>query len=145
MAGPALSAPASAARPGPRYLHAGNQNVPVIASGTHYTQATLSGEVSSIVAQYLTKAHPGAIRSQVATGGSSETFGIPVSTLAGCVTRIAAGQRVLLVDVAHYGGRPAMVIVTRAPGGPEQVWVVGTGCSSASSDLLTHVTLAPAG
>ena len=61
------------------------------------------------------------------------------------MTRISAGALVLLVDVANYQGSPAAVIVTEpAPRGPEQVSVVGTGCSAARSDVLTRITL-PAG
>ena len=52
----------------------------------------------------------------------------------------------LLVDVARYRGAPATVIVTRpAAGGPEQIWVVGDGCSASRSDLLHHATLGTAG
>jgi hypothetical protein len=139
-----ISAPAAVPAPLHRlyYLHAGQADVPVVESGTNYTPATLNGQVKSTLAQFGPLARPGSggSRSPVAAGGS------PESVLGGCVTRIAAGQQVLLVDVASYRGTPATVIVTRTPaGGPEQVWVVGTGCSSTSSHLLAHVTLAPQG
>src|SRR5260221_561100 len=78
---------------------------------------------------------------QPATVGS-----LPLSTLEGCVNRIAAGELVLLVDVARYQGAPATVIVTEvSAASPEQVWVVGTGCSGSRSDVLAQVTVAPAG
>jgi hypothetical protein len=139
-----ISAPAAGPAPLHRlsYLHAGHTDVPVVESGTNYIAATLNGQVRSALARYgpLARSGPGGLRSPVAAGGSSE------SALGGCVTRIAAGQQVLLIDVARYKGAPAVVIVTRAAGGgPEQVWVVGTGCSSTNSHLLTHVTLAPPG
>ena len=51
----------------------------------------------------------------------------------------------LLVDVARYQGAPATIIVTEAAGGPEQIWVVGTGCSASRSDVLHHARLTPAG
>jgi hypothetical protein len=142
--GPA-SAPAaggSTALPQPYYLHAGHADIPVVMSHTKYTPAMLKGQVSSTLARYgpLARPGPGGFRSPVAAGGSSET------SLAGCVTRVADGQQVVLVDVAFYQGQQAVVIVTRASAGaPEQVWVVGTACSSANSHLLRHVTLAPAG
>lgn len=142
------AAPGGAALPQRRYLHAGHQDVPVITSGTNYTPATLEDQVRNTLTHYgpLAKFGPSAARSPLAEGSPSGTFGsIPVSSLAGCVTRIAAGQQVLLVDVASYRGTPATVIVTSASAsGPEQVWVVGRECSSTSSKLLTHVTLAPA-
>jgi hypothetical protein len=143
-----FSAPAAIPAARPSYLHAGHTDVPVVTSGKDYTPATLNRQVRNTLEQYGPQAlsGSGALRSPVATGGSPEIGSIPASRLAGCVTRIAAGQKVLLVDVARYRGTRATVIVTRAPaGGPEQVWVVGTGCSRASSDLLTHATLAPAG
>ncbi len=68
---------------------------------------------------------------------------IPVMALRGCVGRIAAGSLVLLVDVAHYGGAPATIIVTEAAEtGPMQIWVVGAGCSASDSDVLQRVTAA---
>jgi hypothetical protein len=139
-----FSAPAAVPAPLHRlsYLHAGHVDVPVVQSGTNYTPATLRGQVTNTLATYgpLARSGPSGSHSPVPAGGT------PESALGGCVTRIAKGQHVLLVDVASYRGTPAMVIVTRAAaGGPEQVWVVGTGCSSTSSHLLAHVTLAPAG
>ena len=139
-----FSAPAAIPAPARRlhYVHAGPADIPVVESGTNYTPATLRDQVTSVVATYgpLVRSGLGGSHSPVPAGGT------PESALGGCVTRIARGQHVLLVDVASYRGTPAMVIVTRAAaGGPEQVWVVGTGCSSTNSHLLTHVTLAPAG
>jgi hypothetical protein len=82
-----------------------------------------------------------------AAAGRSATFGhMAVTDLAGCVNRIAAGDLVLLVDVARYQGEPATVIVTQpSAGGAEQIWVVRPGCSASRSDVLQHATLNPAG
>ena len=80
------------------------------------------------------------------SSGGRAAAGISASALAGCVNRIAAGERVLLVDVARYQGAPATVIVTQpAAGGPERISVVGTGCSASRSDLLHHAMLNTAG
>jgi len=66
---------------------------------------------------------------------------IPLASLRGCVNRIAAGTLVLLVDVAHYRSAPATIIVTEAAKtGPMQIWVVGTGCSASTSNVLQHAT-----
>jgi hypothetical protein len=64
------------------------------------------------------------------------------SALSGCVSHVAAGRTVLLVDVAHFDHKPATIIVT-ARKGPvaAQVWVVGSGCSATTSDLLAHQVL----
>jgi hypothetical protein len=62
--------------------------------------------------------------------------------LSGCVSRIAAGRTVQLVDIARYRGAPATVIVTAAKGSaPAQVWVVGLRCSASASDILAHQPL----
>jgi hypothetical protein len=75
--------------------------------------------------------------------GGTQTFGnFSVANLDGCVNRIAAGNLVVLVDVARYQGSPAAVIVIEAAARPLEVWVVGTGCSASRSDTLTHTQLA---
>jgi len=120
----------------------------LVTSSTDFTPANLRSQVKRDLDRYGTGAEttPRALHSSASAAGQGAAVGgIPVQTLHGCVSRIAAGRKVLLVEVARYEGRKATVIVTRAPGGTEQVWVVGTGCSSASSDLLTHATLPPAG
>ena len=59
---------------------------------------------------------------------------------------VTGGARLLLVDVAHYQGRPATVIIEAPSGGqPGHVWVVGPGCSAGRSDLITQVPLAGTG
>jgi len=120
----------------------------LVTSGTDFTPANLRSQVKRDLDRYGTGADtaPRALHSSASAAGQGAAVGgIPVQTLQGCVSRIADGRKVLLVEVARYEGRKATVIVTRAPGGTEQVWVVGTGCSSASSDLLTHAPLPPAG
>jgi hypothetical protein len=77
---------------------------------------------------------------------SSQSFaGLAVAALQGCVTRIAGGSRVLLVDVGRYQGRQATVIVTAAPGGGSRIWVVGPGCSRSDRDLIAQASLPAAG
>jgi hypothetical protein len=139
------------------YQHAGGQaRITAVMSGTDYTPANLGGQVAATLARSGRSAPtagpkaagPERTRSPAtASGGQADTFGgIPVPALAGCVSRIAAGGRVLLVDVARYQGEPATIIVTRpAAGGPEQIWVVGPGCSASRSDLLHHAEAGTAG
>ena len=157
-AAPASGAAGPAGRgPALSYQHAGGSDriIPVM-SGTDYTTGHLSGQVAAQLARHgrsMALAGPNAMSPEqtrspaAASGGRAATFGdIPVADLAGCVNRIAAGERVLLVDVARYQGAPATVIVTQpAAGGPEQIWVVGTGCSASRSDLRHHAMLNPAG
>jgi hypothetical protein len=162
-AGPEVPAPASQSHGAPAaglalpYQHAGGTaRITAVMSGTDYAPANLRGQVAAQLARHgqssavagPNAAGPEHTRSPAAvSGGQAATFGgIPVPALAGCVNRIAAGGRVLLVDVARYQGEQATIIVTQpAAGGPEQIWVVGPGCSASRSDLLHHAGLGTAG
>ncbi|HEX4657587.1 MAG TPA: zf-HC2 domain-containing protein [Streptosporangiaceae bacterium] len=154
-AGAASGSRAAASQPanGPvlHYRHDGQEaSVTPEKTTTDFTPANLRSQVSSDLSpphSAFRAASPNARQNLPSPAGQPLTLGgIPVSTLQDCVNRIAAGQQVLLVEVARYQGTPATVIVTSAQAGsPELVWVVGTGCSGTSNDLLTHVTLAPVG
>jgi hypothetical protein len=151
LAGPESKAAGTA--PQLHYEYAGRQySVSALASGTDYAPATLGAQVGQELRQNPPSATgrggSSSLHSSAAPAvGSPRTFeNVPLGRLQGCVRRLAVGQRVLLVDVARYQGRPATVIVTRASaGGSEQVWVVGTGCSGTRSDLFAHASLAAAG
>jgi hypothetical protein len=153
---PHLAAPDSGAAAAPQlhYEYAGRQDiVTAVASGRNYEPATLGAQVGQELKQKASsagRAGGSSLHSNTsyapAAGSAATVGGLPVGMLQGCISRLVAGQRVLLVDVARYQGGRATVIVTRASAsGPEQVWVVGPGCSNARSDLLSHVTLAAAG
>jgi hypothetical protein len=139
-----ISAGAPLAGPQVAYQHAGRPDtVTAVISSTDFTPANLSSEVSSALAQPAGSrtAGPSAVRDNPEASAGLGNASAPA--LQGCVNRIAAGQQVLLVDIARYLGKPATVIVTRAaPAAPEQIWVVGAGCSPARSDVLAHVALA---
>jgi hypothetical protein len=145
------SGAARSASPAPQlhYEYAGRQgSVTAVASGTNFTPANLMIQVTNDLAHVgAAGTPPHALRSSASAAQQGATVGgIPVLTLEGCVNRVAAGHKVLLVDVARYEGQSATVIVTAASAGsPEQVWVVGMGCSRSSSNLRAHATLAPAG
>jgi hypothetical protein len=71
--------------------------------------------------------------------------GMAVKDLQGCVTRIAAGGTVRLVDVARYQGKRATIIVVASGTGGTRVFVVGPGCSGSRSDLIAQASLPGAG
>jgi hypothetical protein len=167
--GSAASAPRTAAGPnapatpvnrglGPEleYQRGGQQDqfTPIV-TGTNYVPSQLTSQVQGTLTDYRKavaisgagKVVPHATSGLKATqsGEPSQIGAFTPGALEGCVTRISAGALVMLVDVASYQGSPAAVIVTEmAARGPEQVSVVGTGCSASSSDVLTRTTL-PAG
>jgi hypothetical protein len=167
--GSAASAPRTAAGPaspatpvnrglGPEleYQRGGQQaQFTPIVTGTNYVPSQLTSQVQGTLTDYRKavaisgagKVVPHATSGLKATqsGEPSQIGAFTPGVLEGCVTRISAGAMVVLVDVASYQGSPAAVIVTEmAARGPEQVSVVGTGCSASSSDVLTRTTL-PAG
>ncbi len=135
--------------PSLRYGRPGHQAsfVPV-STATDFSPAALDAQVSTALSQ-VSGAHAGTFgRSSTAAGRSSPLpspsagsrfGGIALPELQACVTRVADGQRVLLVDLARYQGRPATIIVT-APASPaaRQAWVVGPACSGSRSDVLAH-------
>ena len=54
--------------------------------------------------------------------------------------------RELLVTIGRYQGqRAAIIVVSPAGGGPARIWVVGTGCSATSSDVITQMALPGSG
>ena len=165
--GPAARPSGSAARNGSRaraapvvgpalpYEHDGRQeSVTAVMTGTDFTPQQLSSQVAAeVVGRW-----PGAVTAgpnampppaEHAPAAKPASRAAPfgkAAALAGCVNRIAAGELVVLVDVARYQGSRATVIVTEeSADGPEHIWVVGTGCSRFSSDVLRHTALPAAG
>ena len=140
--------------PALQYQRSGRRDtITPITTSANFTPTGLSSQVTAEVKKYgagFTKTGPNAQSSgqhgsaspAAVPGEQTGSFAdIPLASLRGCVNRIAAGTLVLLVDVAHYRGAPATIIVTEAAKtGPMQIWVVGTGCSASGSDVLQHAT-----
>jgi hypothetical protein len=125
-----------------------------VTTRTNFVPGQLTDQISNALAQRQSvatgagtsqpRATPGHITPN--EGSQSAIGGFSLTALAGCVSRVAAGDQVILVDVATYQSVPAAVIVAQAsPQGPRQVWVVGTGCSASRSDVLKHAALAAGG
>jgi hypothetical protein len=112
-------------------------SVPIEASGTAYTQANITGE--------LTK--------RLATGGSSGQSGFTagladtttLTTPAGlqaCLGSLGASGVPVLVDLATYEGKPVAVLVLPGPGGVgRQVWVVSRTCAGTRDGLAYYGAL----
>ncbi|MDR2985754.1 MAG: hypothetical protein LBV34_13035 [Nocardiopsaceae bacterium] len=71
--------------------------------------------------------------------------GIRVSTLMGCLTRLAAGRAIVVADVARYLGRPATIVVLRSSANAQEfnVVVVRLTCSLARPEIIAQVTIPP--
>jgi hypothetical protein len=106
-------------------------------SGTRYQTARLTEQVNRVLATASPLARGTALPN--ATNGGASTGTPPRSVRPGCVSRIAAGRSVQLVDIARFDGRQATIIVTATHGQvAAQVFVVGAACSASASDILAH-------
>lgn len=111
----------------------------VVHSGTNYQQGQLRAQVSTVLARSVPAATGS---SSGATIGSAMSLGA-FRNLPECVSRLTGGSAAKLVDIASYRGRPAAVIVAGIPSARElNVWVVATGCSGNTGDVLAHTMVA---
>jgi hypothetical protein len=147
-AAPFSNAQATENGPALSYTHNGRQyRITAISTHIDFTPGKLNGQVSQLVRSRSSTVPKPATNTSPASaagiGGASATFGnFSVSSLNGCVNRVAAGALVILVDVDHFQDSPATVIVTQVSAlSPLEIWVVGIGCTASSSDTLTHTLL----
>jgi Putative zinc-finger len=144
--GPNAAAPAAA--PAPRLTYqAGGRARPftVLTSSADLGPGNLAQEVGRLIRgertgpQQGTKASPGPSAQRSALSG---TPGFAPAKLEACVTRVADGGQVRLVQTGRYQGQQAVIIaVSPAGGGPVRIWVVGAGCSATSSDVIAQMAL----
>ena len=128
-----------------------------VSSSLNFTLAGLHSQVRREVARRdsygplgntpPTSSSPGpqpASHSPVAGATSTGSVGgVDVATLGACVSRVAAGADVLLVEVARYEGAPATIIIAAksAKAKTLDVSVVGRSCSASQSDIVLQVTI----
>lgn len=107
-----------------------------VRSGTDYQPSRLAEQATTEMAQFP---HGLGQLAPNASPNAGQTFGdASLGQLSGCISRVAAGRTVQLVDVAAFDGKPATVIVTGSPRQSRQVIVVGPGCSSRAGDVLAR-------
>ena len=147
---PNAAAPAAVPAPTLTY-HAGGQSRPftVLTSTADLGPGTLAREVGRLVLGGRTGARQSTNASPGPSAERSVASGIPgfaPAALEGCVTRVADGGHVRLVQTGRYQGQQAVIIaVSPAGGGPVRIWVVGTGCSATSSDVIAQMPLPGSG
>ena len=148
---PQAAAPAAVPAPSPTLSYqAGGRSRPftVLTSSADLGPGNLAREVGRLVlgertGAQSTKPSPGPSAERSALSGIP---GFAPATLQACVTRVADGGHVRLVQIGRYQGQQAAIIaVSPAGGGPVRIWVVGTGCSATSSDVITQMALPGAG
>jgi hypothetical protein len=121
--------------------HGKHVSVSSVQTSTNFLPATLQVQAQGA----LQAARLGPLKS---IQGAGSPAAVPSSTgtsqrqLTGCVSNIAAGRNVLLVDIALYEGKPATIIVVgKAPAGPGVVYAVGQACSATDADVLAQQNL----
>ena len=116
----------------------------VISSGTNY-QPTSLGPQASAVYKHLThstqsSAQPGPTPAPAASQASLFPH------LQACLNRISNGQRPLLVDLAHYLGHPALIVVLPATNGaPPRALAIAPGCTGTTASVLATANLPASG
>jgi predicted anti-sigma-YlaC factor YlaD len=121
------------------YSHGGHSHtINAVRTGTDFEPGTLRQQTVAALGTVRTANLKQAGNTFSSPLTPSATNGVNADQLHGCVSKVAAGQDVLLVDLAKYESKAATVIVVgKAPNGPGTVYVVGPGCSATNPDILT--------
>jgi hypothetical protein len=126
-----------------RYRHRGEYVVTsAVTSDADYSRADLPAGVRRDVAnstQFASSA-PVSSTSPVPAPGHALSH-TTVGQLESCLSTVATGGLVLLVEVAHYLGQPATIIVFRPVNDAFDVIVVGHACGPAGQDIITRLTV----
>ena len=140
---PAGAAPAQQMTPGPEvtYGQPGSRHtIRAVESHTNFVAAHLRTEAISAV--HAAEARQVVAAQPPASAAGPATIRPSARHLAGCIGLVAPGRTVLLIDIARYQGKPAVVIVTAATVVRQaEVWVAGSSCSATTKDLLNEAAL----
>jgi hypothetical protein len=114
------------------------KSVPSVVTKTNFDPEHLQAQAESALdtarATRL-RAAPGDVTSPLPLANSAATGSS--AQLSQCVSNIAAGRNVLLVDLANYQSVPATIIVIgTAPDGPGTIYAVGAKCTGSDKDIL---------
>lgn len=115
-----------------------------VTSAADYTRASLPAGVRDEVrnsAQVTTTSPGEAATSGSAPAANDRISGVRIDQLESCLSAVATGRLVLLVDVAHYLGNPATIIVLKPVNNVFDVIVVGQACGTSSQDVITRVAV----
>jgi hypothetical protein len=126
-----------------RYRHAGQLvYASAVRSDADYTKASLPAGVRDEVKASAQVASPApGVAPSGAAPSTSRLNGASVSQLESCLSAVATGHLVLLVDVARYLGRPATIIVLKPVNNVFDVIVVGQACGTSGQNVITRLTV----
>jgi len=133
------SVPAGLRAPGSHAANGGSvPGARVVSSGTDYRPGQLKVQVSAALEKFGGNAMAGA---SPGPSGASRAAGAAPPTPA-CVSHVPGGTRAILVDQAHYQGRPATVIVVPgATSGTLRALVIAGDCTATTSHVLAIATV----
>ncbi len=120
----------------------------VLSSRADLTRRNIARIVSSEISYSLSAptfngaATPGTSQPSSAAG---KVGPVSVGQISRCLSAVGPGNGVLLVEIAHYRGKPAMIIVSNVVNNPAgkfyRVTVAGLACSAARPDVLARITV----
>jgi hypothetical protein len=131
----------------PYRRHGAADTTSAVSSQVNFTRAHLGSQVrrqvdDGVMFNLGPEPHS-SVNSPSAGLAAGSLGGVSVRQLEACVSRVAAGLDVLVVDVARYDGAPATVIVAAKSVGARtlQISVVRRSCSASVSDIVFRVTV----
>jgi hypothetical protein len=112
----------------------------VISSGTNYQPRSLGAQASTVLKQLAPGTHssPEPLPAVAPSQDQARLF----PHLQACLIHIGKGQRPLLVDLAHYLGHPALIVVLPATNGAQpRALAIAPGCTATTAHILTTAPL----
>jgi hypothetical protein len=126
-----------------RYQYQGGSVITnVVVSNFDYTKSDLATGIRASISSPLTIPVSGTEKqSSPSATSANQAHGISADRLAGCLSKVAAGHRILLAEVVRYLAGPATIVVLKPIGHIFNVIVVGAACSATKTDVLTRLSL----
>lgn len=112
----------------------------VTASGTNYQPTSLGAQASTVLNRLTPGTHssPEPLPTVAPAPDPARLF----PHLRACLIYISHGQRRLLVDLAHYLGHPALIVVLSSRNGaPPKAEVIAPGCNATTAHILATAPL----
>lgn len=130
-----------------RYHHDGEYvYANAVKSNADYTKASLPDGVRSEVKNtaQITRPSDTTAPGESVPSSAQQFSDVTISKLESCLSAVATGNLVLLVEVAHYLGQPATIIVLKPTSPANDVFdviVVGQACGTSDHDVITRLTV----
>jgi anti-sigma factor ChrR (cupin superfamily) len=116
----------------------------VTSSGTNYQPTSLGAQASTVLKRLTPSTHssPKPLPAMAPSQVQESLF----PHLQACLIHIGHGQRPQLVDLAHYLGHPALIVVLPATNGAQpKALVIARGCTATTAHILATAPLPHSG